>query len=625
MQIPRPAALLIPLVLTVPLLVDARATEPGSVPAGQRALLAHEKEIDALIAQMTLDEKVGQMTQPDQMYLAAPTDVATYHLGSLLSGGDSDPKKSNSFADWREMIDGYHAQTPASRLKIPLLYGVDAVHGHNNVVGAVVFPHNVGLGATRNAKLVEKISRITAQEVRATGANWTFAPCVTVARDERWGRSYEGFGEDTALAKELGAAAVRGFQGADLKGPQAVAACAKHYVGDGGTSWGTGLKDASGVQGIDQGETKVDEATLRKIHLAPYSDAIAAGVATIMPSYSSWNGVKCSGSKQLLTDILKSELGFQGFLISDYAAIDQLPGDYRSDVKTSIGAGMDMVMVPQKYQEFIATLKSLVEAGEVPQSRIDDAVRRILRVKFAMGLTPGTTTASDTAMVAGFGSAEHRAVARRAVRESVVLLKNARHALPLKKTAKRIHVAGRGADDMPMQAGGWTVRWQGLRVKDKPDIAIPGTTILAAIKAAAPSANVTYSKDASGAAGADAVVVVVGEQPYAEMQGDRSDLSLGPEDKAAIAAAKQSGAPVVVVLLSGRAMIVTDELNQSDAFVAAFLPGTEGAGVADVLFGDYKPTGKLPVSWPRSMAQIPTNVGDAMYDPLFKYGYGLTY
>jgi len=625
MQITRPTALLIPLVLTVPLLVDARTTEPGSVPAGQRALVAHEKEIDALIAKMTLDEKVGQMTQPDQMFLAAPTDVAKYHLGSLLSGGDSDPKKSNSFADWREMIDGYHAQTPASRLKIPLLYGVDAVHGHNNVIGAVVFPHNVGLGATRDAKLVEEISRITAQEVRATGANWTFAPCVTVARDERWGRSYEGFGEDTSLAKELGAAAVRGFQGADLKGPQAVAACAKHYVGDGGTSWGTGLKDASGAQGIDQGETKVDEAMLRKIHLAPYSDAIAAGVATIMPSYSSWNGVKCSGSRQLMTDILKGELGFQGFLISDYAAIDQLPGDYRSDVKTSIGAGMDMVMVPQKYQEFIATLKSLVEAGEVPQSRIDDAVRRILRVKFAMGLKPGTTTASDAAMVAGFGSAEHRAVARRAVRQSLVLLKNDKQALPLKKTAKRIHVAGRGADDMPMQAGGWTVRWQGLRIKDKPDIAIPGTTILAAIKAAAPSANVTYSKDGSGASGADAVVVVVGEEPYAEMQGDRADLSLGPEDKAAIAAAKQSGAPVVVVLLSGRAMIITPELDQADAFIAAFLPGTEGGGVADVLFGDYKPTGKLPVSWPRAMAQVPINVGDATYDPLFKYGYGLTY
>jgi beta-glucosidase len=625
MPITRPAALLVPLVLTVPLLVDARATQPGAVPAGQRVLLAHDKEIDALIARMTLDEKVGQMTQPDQMFLAAPSDVAKYHIGSLLSGGDSDPKQSNSFADWRAMIDGYHAQAAQSNLKIPLLYGVDAVHGHNNVVGAVVFPHNVGLGATRNAKLVEEISRITAREVRATGANWTFAPCVAVPRDQRWGRSYEGFGEDPALAKQLGAAAVRGFQGADLKGPQAVAACAKHYVGDGGTSWGTGLKDAAGAQRIDQGETKVDEATLRKIHMAPYADAIAAGVATIMPSYSSWNGVKMSGSKQLMTDVLKGELGFQGFLISDYAAIDQLPGDYRSDVKTSIGAGMDMVMVPQKYQEFISTLKSLVEAGELPQSRIDDAVRRILRVKFAMGLKPGVTTASDAASVSSFGSAEHRAVARRAVRESLVLLKNDKQALPLKKTAKRIHVAGRGADDMPMQAGGWTVYWQGLRVKGKPVPEIPGTTILAAIKAAAPSANVTYSKDGSGASGADAVVVVVGEEPYAEMQGDSSDLSLGAEDKAAIAAAKQSGAPVVVVLLSGRAMIVTDELARADAFVAAFLPGTEGAGVADVLFGDYKPTAKLPLTWPRTMVQVPINVGDASYDPLFKYGYGLTY
>ena len=623
MRIQISAALLIPIALVAPLV--ARALAADAVPAGQRPLLAHEKKIDALVAQMTLDEKIGQMTQPDQMYLATPSDVATYHLGSLLSGGDSDPKKSNSFADWREMIDGYHAQTPQSRLKIPLLYGVDAVHGHNNVIGAVVFPHNVGLGATRDAKLVEEIARVTAQEVRATGANWTFAPCVTVARDERWGRSYEGFGEDPALAKELGAAAVRGFQGPDLSGPLRVAACAKHYVGDGGTSWGTGSKDATGAQRIDQGDTRVDEATLRKIHLAPYVDAIAAGVATIMPSYSSWNGVKCSGSKQLLTDILKTELGFQGFLISDYAAIDQLPGDYKSDVKTSINAGMDMVMVPQKYQEFIATLKNLVEAGEVPQARVDDAVRRILRVKFALGLEPGASAVSDAASAASFGSAEHRALARRAVHESLVLLKNDKQTLPLKKTLKRIHVAGRGADDMPMQAGGWTVRWQGLRVKGQPDIAIPGTTILAAIKAAAPNASVTYSKDASDAKGADAVVVVVGEDPYAEFEGDRADLSLGPEDKAAIAAAKQAGAPVVVVLLSGRAMIVTDELAQADAFVAAWLPGTEGAGVADVLLGDYKPTGKLPVSWPRSMAQIPINVGDATYDPLFPYGYGLTY
>ena len=632
MRIPRPAASIILLLLALPVipgLAGPKDPEPRAAPAGQQALLAHEKEIDALVARMTLDEKVGQMTQPDQMFLAAASDVATYHLGSLLSGGDSDPKRSNSFADWREMIDGYHAEALKSRLQIPLLYGVDAVHGHNNVVGAVVFPHEIALGATRDAALVEEVARITAKEVRATGANWTFAPCVTVPRDERWGRSYEGFAEDTTLVRELGAAAVRGFQGKDLTDPLRVAACAKHYVGDGGTAWGTGRRDDRNPDKggrLDQGDVQADEATLRRVHLAPYADAIAAGVATIMPSYSSWNGEKCSGSRRLLTEILKDELGFQGFLISDYAAIDQLPGDYRSDVKQSIGAGMDMVMVPEKYQEFIATLKSLVEAGEVPQARIDDAVRRILRVKFAMGLKPGARAASDAALQASFGSPEHRAVARRAVSESLVLLKNDKRALPLSKTLKRIHVAGRGADDLPMQAGGWTVYWQGLRVPGKPEARIPGTTILAGIKAAvSPSTSVTFSKDGSGAEGADAVVVVVGEEPYAEFEGDRSELALGQADQDAIAAARTTGKPLVVVLLSGRPMLVADELAQADAFVAAWLPGTEGAGVADVLFGSHKPSGKLPMSWPRSNAQIPTNVGDASYDPLFKYGYGLTY
>jgi beta-glucosidase len=599
-------------------LVPVRAESPR----GQQYLLTHEREVGALLAQMTLDEKIGQMTQPDQLFLASETDVATYHLGSLLSGGDSDPKRSNSFADWREMIDRYQAQTRASRLKIPLLYGVDAVHGHNNVVGATVFPQQIGLGATRDATLVEEIARVTAREVRATGANWSFAPCVTVPRDERWGRSYEGFAEDTALVSELGAAAVRGLQGRDLGDPQRVAACAKHYAGDGGTAWGSGRNGR-----LDQGDLRVDEATLRAIQLPPYQYAIAAGVATIMPSYSSWNGVKCSGSHRLLTEILKDELGFQGFVISDYAAIDQLPGDYRSDIKQSIGAGMDMVMVPDKFKEFIATLKSLVQAGEVETARIDDAVRRILRVKFAIGLMrPNPSLTADRSLEAGFGSAEHRALARRAVRQSLVLLKNEKHTLPLAKTAKRLHVAGRGADDMPMQAGGWTVHWQGLHAPGRKPEEIPGTTILAGIRAAvSPATRVTFSKDGSGAEGADAVVVVVGEEPYAEGAGDRTDLSLGQEDQGAIAVAKKAGVPLVVVLLSGRPMVVTEELAEADAFVAAWLPGTEGAGVADVLFGDHKPTGKLPMSWPRSMAQIPINVGDRPYDPLFAYGYGLTY
>lgn len=631
MRISRPALALVALLAAqsfAPVLATGPASAPAAVPAGQQALLRFEPEIDALIARMTLDEKVGQMTQPDQMFLAAPSDVATYHLGSLLSGGDSDPKRSNSFADWREMIGAYHAEADKSRLRIPLLYGVDAVHGHNNVVGAVVFPQQIGLGATRDAALVEEVARVTAKEVRATGANWTFAPCVTVPRDERWGRTYEGFAEDTSLVRELGAAAVRGLQGDSLADPLRVAACAKHYVGDGGTLFGTGRRDERNPRSgrLDQGDVPLDEATLRRIHLSPYVDAIAAGVATIMPSYSSWNGEKCSGSRRLLTEILKDELGFQGFLISDYAAIDQLPGDYRSDIKQSIGAGMDMVMVPQKYQEFIATLKSLVEAGELELSRIDDAVRRILRVKFAMGLKPGVRVAADPALEASFGSAEHRELARRAVRQSLVLLKNAGRTLPLARELKRVHVAGRGASDMPMQAGGWTVYWQGLRASGKPEARIPGTTILEGIRAAvSPATSVTYSKDGLGAKGADAVVVVVGEEPYAEFEGDALDLALGEADRAAIAEARRAGAPLVVVLLSGRPMVVTEELAQADAFVAAWLPGSEGAGVADVLFGAHPPTGKLPMSWPRSTAQIPINLGDTSYDPLFPYGYGLGY
>jgi beta-glucosidase len=592
--------------------------------APARKFSAQDDKVNPLLAKMTLEEKVGQMTQPDQLFIKDPADVETYFLGSVLSGGDSDPK-TNSFADWRDMYERFQSRTRNTRLKIPLLYGVDAVHGHNNVIGAVVFPHNVGLGATRDAKLVEEIARITALEVRATGINWAFSPCVAVPQDERWGRTYEGFSEDPKLVAELGAAAVRGLQGGDLADPLRVLGCAKHYVGDGGTTWGTGTAkwEVPGKPfGLDQGDTRLTEAELRRIHLLGYPAAIEAGVGTIMPSYSSWNGEKCSGSKRLLTEILKDELGFEGFLISDYNALDQLPGDFRSDIKTSINAGMDMVMVPEKYKAFYGLLKDLVEKGEVPMARIDDAVRRILRVKAAMGLLDErTSVTADRTLEKSFGSPEHRALARRAVRESLVLLKNDKKALPLRKGAARIHVAGKNADDIGNQTGGWTITWQG-----KSGATTQGTTILAAIRdAVAKTTNVTFSKDGSGAAGATVGVVVVGETPYAEMRGDREDLGLDAADKEAIANVKKAGIPVVVVLLSGRPMIITDVLPQADAFVAAWLPGTEGQGVADVLFGDYKPTGKLAFSWPRSMAQIPINLGDASYDPLFKYGYGLTY
>ncbi len=575
-----------------------------------KPLTAYDPEAKALLGRMTLDEKIGQMTQPDQSFLKDPADIEKYFLGSVLSGGSSDPKEGNSLKAWTDLYDGYQAHTRNTRLKIPLLYGIDAVHGHNNVLNAVIFPHNIGLGCTRNPKLVEQVQRVTAQEIRATGIQWAFGPCVTVPQDIRWGRTYEGFSEDPKLVRELAGPAVRGFQGSGLDDPLGVLACAKHFVGDGGTTFG------STKTGLDQGDTRVDETTLRRIHLPGYLSAIEAGVGSIMPSYSSWNGIKCSASKRLLTDILKTELGFQGFLISDYNAIDQITKDYKEAVGISINAGMDMVMVPKRYREYFDDLKALVKEGKVPMSRIDDAVLRILRVKFAMGLMdPKRNQLADRGLQKSFGSTEHRAVARQAVRESLVLLKNDGKALPLSKKAARLHIAGKNADDIGNQCGGWTIDWQGKSGA----VTTGGTTILTAIKnTVSKDTKVTFSKDGSGAAGATVGVVVIGETPYAEMQGDRADLVLAPEDIAAVKTMKAAGIPVVVVLVSGRPMILGDVLGQASAVVAAWLPGTEGQGVADVLFGDYKPTGKLSFTWPRS-------VGQGSAAPLFAYGYGLKY
>jgi beta-glucosidase len=537
----------------------------------------------------------------------------------VLSGGASDPKEGNSLEAWTDLYDRLQRHTSKTRLAIPILYGVDAVHGHNNVLNAVIFPHEIGLGCTRNPALVEKVARITAEEVRATGIQWAFAPCVTVPQDIRWGRTYEGFSEDPNVVKELGEAAVRGLQGPDLRSPLSVLACAKHYVGDGGTAFGSTRRGF----GLDQGDTRVDEQTLRRIHLPGYIAAIRAGVGTIMPSYSSWNGVKCSASNRLLTEILKQELGFEGFLISDYNAIDQLDRDYKTAVGIAINAGMDMGMVASRYKEFFNSLRDLVREGEVPMSRIDDAVTRILRVKFAMGLMDkGRSPLADRSLHKTFGSAAHRQVAREAVRQSLVLLKNERRTLPLSKRAARIHVGGKSADDIGNQCGGWTVDWQGRSGA----VTTGGTTILAAIKnTVSRDTQVIFSREGTGADGATAGVVVIGERPYAEGAGDRKDLSLVKEDVEAVANMKKAGIPVVVILISGRPMIVNEVLGQADAFLAAWLPGTEGQGVADVLFGDYKPTGKLSFAWPRSMAQIPLHAGDRDYDPLFKFGYGLRY
>jgi beta-glucosidase len=572
-----------------------------------RLFSEYDAKANALLAQMTLDEKIGQMVQVDSGALKDQGDVKKYFLGSVLSGGTSDPANGNSPQAWLDFANAFQAQALQTRLKIPLIYGIDAVHGHNNVDGAVIFPHHIGLGATHDTKLVQRAERVTAEEVAGTGIRWAFAPCITVPQDAHWGRTYEGYGDNTALVTKLGTAATIGLQGKKLSAePTSVLACAKHFIGDGGTTGG-----------IDQGNTECDEGTLREKFLPPYIAAIKAGVGSIMVSYNSWNGEKMHGQKHLLTDVLKGELDFQGFLVSDWAAIDQIDtNNFQNCIERSINAGLDMIMIPNapgkvnSYVDFINDLKALVATGKVPPTRIDDAVRRILKIKFALGIFESTAT--DPKLTAAIGSPEHRAVARECVRESLVLLKNDKHVLPLSKNIKHLAVVGVGADDLGMQCGGWTIDWQGGRG----NLTRGGTTLLAAIKqTVSPETKVTFSLDDSNLQNADVIIVVVGEAPYAEMKGDRGELNLSAEDCALITKAKSSGAPVVTILFSGRPLVLNSALADSDAFVAAWLPGTEGLGMTDVLFGDHKFTGKLPRTWPAS--------ADKSAAPQFKFGYGL--
>jgi beta-glucosidase len=580
-----------------------RQPSAADVPAARKAG-APAPDIEALLAQMTLDEKIGQMTQADKTAIKDGREIREFFLGSVLSGADALPKP-NTPETWAEMTDRYQGHALSTRLGIPLIYGVDAVHGDGDVKGAVLFPHHIGLGATRNPDLVEKAARVTAREVAGSGARWTFGPCIAVARDERWGRTYESFGEVPELAESLGAAAVRGFQNTPTPDDgSAILASAKHFLGDGGT-----------FGGKDRGDTRVSEDELRRIHLPGYVAAVKAGVGSVMVSFSSWNGQPMHGNKRLITDVLKGELGFTGFVVTDWAAIDLMSKDYLQDVEVAINAGIDMVMVPIRFREFIADLKSLVNAGRVPMARIDDAVRRILtqKVRFKLWERPF----SDRSLTAKIGAPEHRAVARQAVQQSLVVLKNERNTLPLRNPA-RVHLCGFRADDMGVQCGGWSVGWRGRRGP-----VTPGTTIRQGLVEALGVARVDFSKDGAGAEKADAVVVVVGEDPYAEASGDRAKLELSPEDRALVDATKRSGKPLIVVLLTGRPLILGDLLEAASALVVAWLPGTEGAGVADILCGAAKPTGKLPCSWPRDMAQIPINVGDPGYDPLFPFGFGL--
>ncbi len=595
----------------------------------QNPALSPEERAADLLARMSLEEKIGQMTLVEKNSLR-PADVTTYFIGGVLSGGGGYPSNGNNVEAWAEMVNAYQSGALATPLAIPVIYGVDAVHGHGNLRGSVIFPHNIGLGATRNPELIEQIARITAQEMIATGIYWNYAPVLAVPQDIRWGRTYEGYGENTDLVTELSLAYLRGLQGESLAAPGSVLGTPKHYVGDGGAVWGT---SPFGASNIDRGITDVDEETLRRIHLPPYLAAIDAGAMSIMASFTSWGGLHMHAQEYLLTDVLKGELGFSGFIVSDWQGIDLVHPDYYTAIVTGINAGIDMNMVPQDYRRFIDTMHQAVENGDISLERIDDAVERILRVKFAMGLFEHPF--SDPSLVDTVGSEAHREVARQAVRESLVLLRNDNDALPITADDSVIFVAGDAANDIGIQSGGWTIEWQG-----RSGSITEGTSILEALTTTAESAgaqvffnrHARYERavDASGnPLRANVGIMVMGEMPYAEWEGDDADLALADSDLAALARLREVSDTVVVVLLSGRPLVITEALLQSDAFVAAWLPGTEGQGVVDVLFGTHPFTGRLPYTWLRSIDQLPFDF-DALPTegcdaPLFPYGYGLTY
>ncbi|MBN2193374.1 MAG: glycoside hydrolase family 3 protein [Polyangiaceae bacterium] len=597
-----------------------------------------------ILAGLSLPQKAGQMVQGETL-TTTPADVTNYELGAVFGGGGGDPPTNNGAAAWAEMATEY--QQAAMSFGIPLLYGVDAVHGHNNVRDATMFPHNVGMGCTRDADLVRRVARATAVEVRATGINWTFAPTIAAARDERWGRTMESFSEDPTIAAWLGQAAVDGFQqGTSIADPLSILGCAKHFAGDGNTANGT-----------DQGDVIMDEATFRRLAVDQYQPLINSGVATVMISYSQYGTSaadlqRLTGNRELVTDLLKNEMGFAGIVVSDYNAITKLPGGSpdplpaptAEQLAAGVNAGLDMLMmagIASDGQPRWRTTLELLEAAatssdpatSVPISRIDDAVTRILQVKCEMGMfESGYAVQTDTAQI---GSPEHRAIAREAVNKSMVVLKNDQQLLPL-STSARVFVAGTAADSMVKQCGGWTIDWQGLGVGSGHSAdgdTTAGTTILAGIRAAIGEGNVTFSEDGTAAAdGAAAGIVVVGESPYAEQHGDATDITLqgrSSSDHTALENMLGKGLPTVLVIISGRPLDIDSYLGNANlqAVVAAWLPGTEGEGVADILFGAVGPTGRLGHSWPKS-GQIPVNWDDADYasdPPAFPIGHGLTF
>lgn len=593
---------------------------------------ALEKRITDLMAGMTVEEKVGQLVQGDIASIT-PDDVRRYRLGSILAGGNSDPggRYDASPAEWLALADAFYdasMDTSQGGKAIPLLFGIDAVHGQSNIIGATLFPHNIGLGAARNPELLRRIGEITALETRVTGMEWTFAPTVAVPQDDRWGRTYEGYSESPTVVASYAGAMVEGLQGRigspDFLDGRHVIASVKHFLGDGGTTGGK-----------DQGDTRISEAELVRIHAAGYPPAIAAGAQTAMASFNSVNGEKMHGHRHYLTGVLKGRMNFGGFVVGDWNGHGQIKGCTTTDCPATINAGLDMAMASDSWKGFYENTLAAVNDGRITAERLDDAVRRILRVKFRLGLFEAgrPSTRAVGGQFALIGAPEHRAVARQAVRESLVLLKNQNGILPL-SPKQRILVAGDGADDVGKQAGGWTLNWQGTGTtrKDFPN----ADTIFEGIaqQARAAGGEATLAIDGRYTVKPDVAVVVFGEDPYAEFQGDLPTLAYKPGDETdlgLIRRLKEDGIPVVAVFLSGRPLWVNREINAADAFVAAWLPGSEGGGVADVLLRgpdgrmqhDFK--GRLSFSWPRTATQYANNVGQKDYAPLFPFGFGLSY
>jgi beta-glucosidase len=616
--------------VVLPLVVPASATRAARLTAAALGpLTAGCTSPSDCVSKMTLPEKEGQMTQVEKNAFTQAgnslTDITTYFIGSVLSGGGGGPNGAGGTAtQWADMVDNFQSYALQTRLGIPLIYGADAVHGHNNVYGATLFPQNIGMGATHDTALITQAEEVTRDEVLGTGVRWTFAPCVCTPQDIRWGRTYEGFSEVPADTAADGAAAIVGFQGANgTLGPTNILATAKHYIGDGHTAWGTGSPY------LNEGDAQVSEQVLDAIDFPPYQSAVSNKVGSIMVSYSSWNGLKDHANQYLITTKLKgtgtdsngvADLAFQGFVVSDWQAIDQISSNYNYDVRTAINAGIDMVMVPDNYKTFISTLDTEVKAGNIPLSRIDDAVTRILTAKFAAGLF--TQPYTDRSYTPNVGSAAHRAVARQAERESLVLLKN-NSVLPLSKTGSyTLVVGGDHADNLGYQLGGWSISWQGGS-----GATTVGTTLWQAIQQAGLSSSVKLKfvgTQTKGHYSGDVGIVAIGEKPYAEGNGDTNTLALSSTAATEVSDICSRVTKCVVLLFSGRPMIINTQLNQSAAFVAAWIGSTEGAGITDVLFGDYGFRGKLTYTWPSSVTQEPCNQNNGCTGALFPYGYGLT-